>query len=186
MTSPGGPYSDELGGHRPPGKQASDVVLSYFVCVTDAAGGLAGALLVTDHRARPLHFAFVKPVTPTKMQRLLYGVTLDEYVKVDVIAQKLWQGLPKDKHPDVVLVDAPDLLPARRVTQVPTAVIGKAPDAAPDTSSLSALRFDVGPYAADRDVAGEIIAMLESTCDLLEPFTRVRQALVEGLKAAGS
>jgi hypothetical protein len=161
-------------------KQATDWILCYLVCATDAAGGFVGAILLTDNRARPLHFSFVQPVKPTKMQRILYGSTLDEHIKIDVIAQKLWQGLPNP--PDVLFVDAPELILARRVTRVPTAFIAKAPESETNSSSLSILRYDIGPHKKDEGLVGEIIVALEGTCNLLEPFTRIREALKEALK----
>lgn len=162
------------------GKQATDWILCYLVCATDAAGGYVGAILLTDNRARPLHFAFVQPVKPTKLQRILYGSTLDEHIKVDVIAHKLWQGLPNP--PDVLFVDAPDLVLARRITGVPTAFIGKAQDSEANSSSLSILRYDIGPHKKDENFVGEIVVALEGTCNLLEPFSRIRDALKESLK----
>lgn len=162
-------------------KQATDLILCYLVCPTDAAGGVLGAILLADYRARPQHFAFVQPVKPSKLQRILYGSTLDEYIKVDVIAQKLWQGLPKK--PDVVFVDALDLIAARRVTRVPTAFIAMVADSETNPSSLSTLRYDIGDYADDQGPVGEIVVALEGACNLLEPFTRIRQALNECLKA---
>jgi hypothetical protein len=162
-------------------KTASNWILCYLVCATDAAGGFVGAILLTDNRARPLNFAFVQPVKPTKMQRILYGSTLEEYIKIDVIAQKLWQGLPNPS--DILFVDAPDLVLARRVTRVPTAFIAKAPDSETNSSSLSILRYDIGPHKKDEGLVGEIIGDLEGTCKLLEPFSRIREALKEGLKS---
>ena len=161
-------------------KPPTDWILCYLVCATDAAGGFVGAILLADNRARPLHFAFVQPVKPTKMQKILYGSTLDEHIKIDVIAQKLWQGLPNP--PDLLFVDALDLIVARRVTGVPTAFIAKAPDSETNPSSLSYLRYDVGPHKKDESLVGEIVNALEGTCNLLEPFTRIREALKEGLK----
>jgi hypothetical protein len=160
----------------------TDRTLGYLVCATDAAGGFVGAVLLTDNRARPRHFAFVQPVKPTKMQRILYGSTLDEHIQVDVIVQKLWQGLPSP--PDVVFVDAPDLILARRVTRVPTAFIANASQPEPNTSSLSNIRYDVGPNKKDDSFIGEVVLALEGTCNLLEPFSRIREALKEGLKSS--
>jgi hypothetical protein len=159
-------------------KPATDWILCYLSCATDAAGGFVGAILLTDNRARPLHFAFVQPVKPTKMQRILYGSTLEGHIKVDVIAQKLWQGLPHP--PDVIFVDSLDLIGARRITRVPTAFLAKIPTSEPNP--LSALHYDVGPYKNDSTRVGEIVVALENTCNLVEPFTRMRDALKEALK----
>jgi len=158
----------------------TDWILCYLVCPTEAGGGFLGAILLTDNRARPQYFALVEPVKPTKMQQLLYGSTLEEYIKVDVIAQKLWQGLPNP--PDVLFVDAPDLINTRRITHVPTAFIAKVPDSQTSSSSLSTLLYDVGDHKNDQTVVGEIVGALENTCNLLEPFGRIREALKEALK----
>jgi hypothetical protein len=181
MATPAGLDEESVGDDEVQGKLDTDLILCYLICPKDAAGGFTGAMLLTDNRARPQHFAYVQPVKPTKMQTILYGLTLDEYLKVDVIAQKLWQGLPKK--PDVLFVNTRDLIATRRVTGIPTPFIEKNPDLETDSSSLSSLRFDVGPHEDDKAVVGEIFIALEGTCNLLEPFNRIRDALTEGLKA---
>jgi hypothetical protein len=180
LIEPGRLDNESMGNEQSSDKLDRDLILCYLVCPTDAAGGFTGAVLLTDNRARPQHFAFVQPVKPTKLQRLLYGSTLDEYVRVDVIAQKLWQGLPKK--PDVLFVEVPELIAARVVTGVPTACLSKVADSQANPSSLSTLRYDVGLHPEDESVVGEIVAALEGTCNLFEPFTRIKQALTEGLK----
>jgi hypothetical protein len=171
---------DESGDGQVAGKQPVDLLLCYLQCPTDAAGGFLGAALLTDYRARPQHFAYVQPVKPTKMQRILYGATLDEHIKVDVIAKKLWDGLPKS--PDIVFVDSPDLLAVRRVVGVPTAFVAVIPDSEVNPTSLTRLRYDVGPNVADQSLVGQVIVTLEGSCNLIEPFGRIRQALTESLK----
>jgi hypothetical protein len=163
------------------GTDAKDWTIAYLACPQDAANGFAGAVLLTDARARPIHFAYVTPIRPTRMQRLLYGSTLDEHVKVDVIASKLFQGAPHQPH--VIFVETPDLLATRRITRLPTAFLSKAATTTQDAGNLSALRYDTGSNAEDQEQVGRIIAELESAFDLLEPFTRMRDALKEALKA---
>jgi hypothetical protein len=172
--------SESAGGEQVNGKQIENMLLSYLVCPTDAGGGFLGAVLVTDYRARPQHFAFVQPVKPTKMQRILYGSTLEEYVKIDVVAYKLWQGLTHK--PDVLFVDAAELIAARRISRIPTALIAKIPESEANASCLATIRYDVGPYKDDQNYVGRIVAALETTANLLEPFWRIRQALIEAIK----
>lgn len=174
------PSNEDSGDGLVAGKQPTDLVLCYLQCPTDAAGGFLGAILVTDYRARPQHYAYVQPVKPTKMQRILYGATLDEHIKVDVIAKKLWEGLPTK--PDVLFVDAADLIATRRVSGIPTALLSKIPESELNPSSLTTFQFDVGPFKSDQSVVGQILAALEPTCNLIEPFSRIRQALTESLK----
>lgn len=165
------------------GKPVTDLILCYLVCPTDASGAFHGAILLTDNRARPEHFAYVQPVKPSKLQKILYGSSLEEHIKVDVIAQKLWQGM--SKKPDVLFVDAIDLIAARRVSRVPTAFIAKVPDSERKSGSLSVVKYDTGPNVDDQSVVGEIIVGLETACDLVEPFARCRSALDEVRKTGG-
>src|SRR5437016_6246573 len=81
---------------------------------------------------------------------------------------------------------ATDLITARRITRVPTAFISKVPDSEHNPSSLSTLRYDVGTHTDDQGIVGAVVVALESVCNLLEPFNRIRTALSEGIKAGAS
>jgi len=168
--------TDETGGNP------SEPILGYLACPQDAASGFIGALLITNARARPLHFAYVTPIRPTVMQRILYGATLAEHVKIDVIAKTLMEGVPI--LPSVLFVDAPDLILARRVAGLPTALLTRNAEPQPGTSNLSTLKYDTGTNREDQEVIGQVLAELEPWIDLVEPFTRLREAMKEALKAS--
>ncbi|HUT61912.1 MAG TPA: hypothetical protein VNA25_29085 [Phycisphaerae bacterium] len=159
----------------------SGAILGYLACPQDAASGFLGALLITDARARPLHFAYVSPIRPTAMQRLLYGATLIEHVKIDVIAKTLMQGAAVV--PTVLFVDAPDLVAVRRVVGLPTAFLVKNTEAQSGSSNISTLKYDTGANSEDQEIIGQVLAELEPWIDLVEPFTRLREAMKEALKA---
>jgi len=161
-------------------KHSADIILSYFICPQDAAGGYLGALMLTDSRARPLHFSFVSPIRPTKIQRILYGPTLEEHLKVDVISKKLLKDLPYG--PDVLLVDTEELVTVRRVAQVPTAFLTKPDEDEVEPGRLTALRYDTDGNIEDQEAVGQILASLETMIDLVEPFDRMREALKEAIK----
>jgi hypothetical protein len=161
-------------------KDPSAITLCYLTCPQDAANAFLGAIMVTDFRARPLHFAFVSPIRPTRIQRILYGSTLDEHVKIDVISEKLLKDLPVC--PDVLFVDAEELLPVRRVIQKPTAFLSKSTDSENDPGKLTTLEYDTGSNTEDQDVVGRVLASLESYVNLVEPFGRMREALKEAIK----
>ena len=167
--------------HSAAGKDPRDFVLCYLACPQDAAKAFLGAIMVTDHRARPLHFAYVAPVRPSVMQRLLYGRTLHEHVKIDVIARKLLHELPQ--RPDVLFVDGKELLAARRLTTLPTAYLTRDDPDSNDGAKLSSLIYETADGSSDQDTVGRIVATLESEMDLVEPFTRMFEALKEALKA---
>jgi hypothetical protein len=133
--------------------------------------------MITDYRARPEHFAYVLPVKPSKMQSILYGSSLEEHLRIDVIGSKLFHQIPKK--PDIIFVQTPELQELRRIAGVPTACLTKADEAA--SHSLSNLAYDSDP--GDRDFVGNILAALESTVNLIEPFTRIRDALLEARKS---
>lgn len=160
--------------------EPENVCLAYLSCPQDGAKGYLGALLLTDGRTRPLHFGYVAPVRPTTIQRILYGRTLDTHVKIDVVTTKLAKdGLTRA--PDVLFVDAEDLIAARRVFNVPTALLCKKRSAQPGIT-LSMYHYATGGQREDEEQVGRIVALLEQTVDLLDPFERMQEALKEALK----
>jgi hypothetical protein len=170
-------------GDQPSSMDPSEYVLCYLTCPQDAAGAFLGALMLTDGRARPLHFGYVSPIKPTAIQRLLYGPTLREHVKIDVIANKLFQGMPQA--PGVVFVDSEELMNARRLISSPLAHLRKKEGGANESSSLSALIYETNENTRDRDAVGGLVNLLEAQIDLTEPFARMIEALKEAVKAGG-
>ena len=162
-------------------KELEEHVLCYLTCPQDASNAFLGALMLTDYRTRPMHFEFVSPVRPTTVQRILYGTTLLEHVKVDVIAEKLLHDLPQ--RPDVILVDSSDMLAAQRLAPCPMAYLAKKDGEEAGATSLSALIYETEQHANNQDAVGQIIACLEPVVDLLEPFARMIEALKESVKS---
>ena len=154
--------------------------LAYLSCPQDGAKGYVGAILLTNARTQPLHFGYVAPVRPTVMQRILYGRTLDAHVKINVITRKLFHdGL--SRKPDVVFVDADDLLAARSIFKAPIARLARSDSAEPGVT-LSTYQYDTGEHDDDREQVGRFVAVLEQTVDLINPFERMQEALKEALK----
>jgi len=162
------------------GKNISDLSLCYLTCPQDAAGAYMGALMITDFRARPIHFSYTSPVRPTIYQKILFASTLNPHVKIDVIAQKLLSGVPRI--PDVLFVDDIEILPARQIIKKPTACLKKR-DANP--ANLSFIDYKTESNE-DQERIGQVIAHLENHFDLIEPFLRMRQAIKEALKTQES
>jgi hypothetical protein len=116
----GAPSSEATGQSD---KNFEDVVLAYIIFGQDSSNGWTGAVMMTDSRTRPLHFGFATPIRPGTIQRLLYGSTFEEYVKVDVISNKLIHELPHV--PDVMFVENADLLAVRRVAAFPVVSLSR-------------------------------------------------------------
>ena len=162
------------------GKNLSELTLCYLICPQDAANAFLGALMITDFRARPLHFSFASPVRPTAIQKILFGSSLNSHVKIDVIAQKLLSDIPRV--PDVLFVDDMEILAARQIIKKPTACLKKSTSQDADPAKLSILDYK-SDSNVDQEIIGQVIAHLENLVDLVEPFLRMRQALKEALKS---
>jgi hypothetical protein len=165
-----------------PYEQAASLLLCYVSCPENADRSFTGACLLTDGRTRPLHFAFVHPVRPTTIQKMLYGPTLNEHVRVDVILEKLLSGLPQKPH--VIFVNDDNLLACRRITSCPVAVLSRRPNGN-DGASMSLVVYNTGKRDDDSERVGRYVAQLEacSSIDLTQPFERVLAALREALNA---
>jgi hypothetical protein len=112
------------------------------------------------------------------MQRVLYGGTLAAHVRIDIIAQKLLvEGLTV--FPTVVFVETDELVEARRISRWPVAALSQGPH---DPAALSTLRYHTRDNTADSNAVGRVVAALEGSVNLLDPFSRLREALKEALK----
>ena len=67
-----------------------------------------GYALVTDEKGFPLEFQYTDPILPTKIQRILYGASLDKYLKVDVILDNLLKVLTNKV--DFIVVEEDQML----------------------------------------------------------------------------
>ncbi len=164
------------------GKDPSELVLAYLCCPQDAANAFLGALMITDYHTRPLHYSFVQPIRPTSYQKILFGSMLEEHVKVDVISNRLLKDLPYV--PDILFVDSQELTNVRRICEIPTAFLAFDPNADHNPDRLTTLHYDAGHNQAHESFVGSVLASLERYVDLVDPFTRMREALKEAIKSA--
>lgn len=122
----------------------------------DESIGFTGGLLLVCDRGRPLEFHCTEPVLPSRAQQILYGATLREHACGDLIGGAL---LAKAKLPiGLLLVQDDATAAAGRGAGLPTVVA--PPGAAP----------------AEREPRLEQLA---ATIDPVEPFERVREAILE-------
>ncbi len=161
-------------------QEISNLTLGYLICPQDAANAFLGAVMITDFRTRPIHFSFASPVRPTVIQKILFGSTLTSHIKIDVIAHRLLSNIPQ--MPDVLFVDDAEILAAKHIIKKPTACLKKSTSHEGNPAKLSILDYATDS-SNDQETVGQIIANLENVTDLIEPFTRMRQALKEALKS---
>jgi len=63
--------------------------LAYLIAGTIDEESWSGGLLVTDDKGLPLDFRYVEPIRPTKIQRLIYGGSLQRYLLLEAIGSTL-------------------------------------------------------------------------------------------------
>lgn len=160
--------------------------------VVDAGedGAYVGGLMVTDANGLPLDFRFTDPITPTRLQRALYGGALDRYLRADVVAATLLKAV--DLRPSLLLVEQEELLAVADAgcpvaltdaSRAPSlGATGTVRQEAPERAVLQVadgappVRVTVADAASSGEVAAALLAM-GAHMDPLEPFERVRAAL---------
>jgi hypothetical protein len=152
--------------------------------------GYFGGYLIVNSQARPLEFHCTLPIQPTRAQQILYGNTLQEFVCGEQIARAL---VTKAKAtPQVLLADTFTVLTLRHIQSIPMAAIDCSND---ELSSLPrshceredyfrfkafGQHFSVLPeFADDADSIQDLFETDKSPLDLLEPFGRIEEALME-------
>jgi hypothetical protein len=124
-------------------------------------------------------------VQPNRVQQILYGRTLDEYVHSDLIGKTLVEK--SSTLPSLIVTDTPAVLPLRSRIDVPVATFTA------DDSTRPAAQLVVDPrnsksllcsatHPADRSLIEERLARVDPAVDLSEPFQRIREAIVEARK----
>ncbi len=160
-----------------------------FLTVTEhAEHGLFGGYLILNVSGRPLEFHCTAPLKPSRAQEILYGPTLRPFLLGEQIGQTL---LAKAKvKPFLVCTDTEAMLAAREFSEVPLFMI-QAAEGSPTKSSNLTAPFSLGcrkvfaevAHAEDQAVVLEKWSTAHAdTLDLLEPFTRIREALEEAQK----
>lgn len=163
----------------------------FLVVRADDDGTWVGGLMVTDPSGLPVDFRYTDPVTPTRLQRALYGDVLDRYLRTEVVLRTLLDAL--DAPPSLLLIDDPVLLdepsdacPTALVAPTRSEPIGPAGarreerpghfllQASRDAHPLRVGLPEGSPHA--ETVAAALVA-LSSRMDVLEPSARVRDAL---------
>jgi hypothetical protein len=86
---------------------AEALKLAYYVAHKEG-GSFLGGLLVTDTSGIPLDFRYTEPITPTRLQAVLYGKALESHLKEEVIQKTLIKELKGT--PDLFFVPSTDLV----------------------------------------------------------------------------
>ncbi|MEW6583347.1 MAG: hypothetical protein AB1416_11375 [Actinomycetota bacterium] len=181
-----------------PSRSGAAPVPGYLVVRIGDDGSYIGGLMVTDAHGLPLDFRYTDPVTPTRLQRALYGGVLDRYLRSEVVLRTLLGAV--QQKPSVLLVDDDRLLDedvpgcpvayaslSRAGTLAARGAVeqeGEGVFLVQVTESGPPVRVAMAPSANGAAAAvADGLVRLADTMDVLEPAERVRSAL--DLIAAG-
>ena len=166
----------------------ANVALGFLTVIQEPTGWVGG-YLVTNAWGRPLEFRLTSAVQPNRVQTVLYGPTLNEYLHVDVIGKALVEKT--SIRPDLIVTDCPAVLGLRSRIDIP--VIGLVlPGSAgvPPASDFIALTHAISKsplllsarFASDEAMIVERLDGVDPAVDLAEPFDRIREAVAEARK----
>lgn len=161
-----------------------------FLTVFPEGSGFLGGYLVTNSWGRPVEFRLSTAVQPNKVQQILYGHTLTEYLCAELIGKTL---VEKTATPVQLLVtDNPDVLPIRSRLDIPTILARPAEGVAEANPDSPMIRLDHQrsalplwwrqEHASDDQLIRAILDRVDPALELTEPFTRIREAMGEARK----
>jgi hypothetical protein len=162
-----------------------------FLTVLREANGYLGGYLVTNVWGRPLEFRLSSAVQPNRVQQILYAATLEPYVCADLIGKTL---VDKTAAPvQLIVTDRETVLDLRLKLDSPVLWLAGVEEAR--ATALAENGATVTPAQAGRgpllchprfldDVARSraLLARLDNSFDLVEPFVRIREAISEARK----
>jgi hypothetical protein len=176
--------------------QPASVALGFLTVIQDPTGWVGG-YLVTNAWGRPLEFRLTSAVQPNRVQAVLYGPTLMEYLQADVIGKALVEKT--SIRPDLIVTDCSAVLGLRSRIEVPvigirnpgSAGVPPAQDAT-ETAALPAISFThsrskeplflSSRFASDEEIIVARLEGVDPAVDLAEPFDRIREAVAEARK----
>ena len=156
-----------------------------FLTVVQEPSGWVGGYLVTNSWGRPLEFRLTTAVQPNRVQTVLYGPTLTEYLHADLIGKTLIEKT--SVKPDLVIADSPAILGLRHRIDILTVALQPPGEAIPETTSFTHARSSEPlllprRFENDRTAIAELLEHVDSAVDLAEPFARIREAVIEARK----
>jgi len=161
--------------------------LGFLTILQDVTGWIGG-YLVTNSWGRPLEFRLTTAVQPNRVQKALYGPTLQEYVFADLIGKTL---VEKSSTPVSLLVtDKPPLWTLRKRISTPLAIVRSTPEeglACADLIPLEHPRARHGLWLpaqtrSDWEIVRALLDQVDPALELSEPFSRIREAVAEARK----
>jgi hypothetical protein len=171
--------------------------LGFFSCMS-SNGRYVGAIMITDAEGIPQEFKYTEPVKPTRLQTILYGGSLEKYIKHEVIRGKLIKSV--SKKPEIIFANNSDptmmgkydglsivLIHRARIKDLEEVGQVKQPKEneliIKDHESRDPLRIICAPDdVANLQKISEMAMEIKYKLDIIEPLERVDTALDAILK----
>jgi hypothetical protein len=151
-----------------------------FLAIVEESAGMLGGYLVTNLWGRPLEFRLTSAVQPNRVQQVLYGNFLQNYLCGEVIGKTLFD---KSTIPVAwIITDHLAALDLRLRINVPVSLWlpGEPPATIPGDPHGKGL-YGHERFPEDAAPVHSLLAKL-GNLDLGEPFQRIRDAIVEARK----
>ena len=161
------------------------VALGFLTVIQDPTGWVGG-YLITNAWGRPLEFRLTSAVQPNRVQSVLYGPTLTEYLHADMIGKALVEKTAI--RPDLIITDCLPALGLRSRVEIPVIGLRKESEPVPAdvitfTHALSKEPLLLSArFASDEAVIASRLEAVDPAVDLAEPFDRIREAVLEARK----
>lgn len=169
--------------------------VGFISVVNDSVKGLFGGYLILNPAGRPVEFHCTAPVKPNRAQEILYGPTLEPYLYGEQIAYTL---IERSKiTPQIVCTDQRSVLCVRSLVSMPVILVENIQENGGNTSAemftsdtdrTGTFRWHkncltTAPTATDdAQMVAACLRQLLIEYDLMEPFTRIRDAIAEASK----
>jgi len=158
-----------------------------FLTVLHEASGYLGGYLVTNLWGRPLEFRLSTAVQPNRVQQILYGQTLNGYLHGELIGKTLVEKTASAA--SLIFTDRQAVLDLRSTLELPIVWVAAgdlAPEEAgavvrPTLNNRPAL-VTSAKHPNDLSRINSVLDQLDANLDLIEPFSRIREAIAEARK----
>ncbi len=172
-----------------PQPAAAEPAIGFYTVEQSEFTGWTGGLLVLNGGGRPLEFQCTLPIRPTRAHEILFGSALRDYLIGEAIGPLLLSRCRNS--PAILCCDQPEALPLDTHGSCPLALVCEAAetdegpisdDMLPGFDRIELAGSTIRVAAERTEQVRRLIGQLSSLPDLIEPFSRIREAIQEAHK----
>lgn len=161
--------------------------IGFYTLIENDKKSFLGAILVTTNVGIPLEFKCTHPISPTELQRTLYGNSLKSYIGLQLCGEPLIKSLSNT--PDLIYVNSKLLLELEKFTEIGIVAISKQGKLNPASEILetqiisSEKTYDpiiFNTYQPNKEKIKDLklkTSNLFNSFDLIEAFDRIDKSI---------